>query len=255
MSVTLYFYSRLKQYFWPPVPNLDKVLQGFLTEINGQKWVNYLTTNLDYWWYIYIFPRCKIRLQPHACNINIDLDLIGYKILESCSDSVLAHSKFYFVLTLQDHSVVAKQCFEETTSSVVEIMSEDNVSGLEKQSQESTQLLSPEGTFSSTEKVDWSPVTEIFPDYVTLNKDSIIICPKVKGNKYVYEQVGEKEDPVVGEALLQTCHCSCSSVTPCLCTEYLNRSYLPLAEVAERFSCKVSAASGPGNLYANFPCS
>ncbi|XP_034035410.1 thrombopoietin receptor isoform X2 [Thalassophryne amazonica] len=29
---------KLKQYIWPPVPNLDKVLEGFLTEINGEKW-------------------------------------------------------------------------------------------------------------------------------------------------------------------------------------------------------------------------
>lgn len=35
----VYFHSKLKQYIWPPVPNLDKFLQGFLTEINGQKWV------------------------------------------------------------------------------------------------------------------------------------------------------------------------------------------------------------------------
>uniref|UniRef100_A0A668ARP4 MPL proto-oncogene, thrombopoietin receptor n=1 Tax=Myripristis murdjan TaxID=586833 RepID=A0A668ARP4_9TELE len=31
--ISMYF-SKLKRYFWPPVPNLDKVLQGFLTEIN-----------------------------------------------------------------------------------------------------------------------------------------------------------------------------------------------------------------------------
>lgn len=32
--------SKLKRYFWPPVPNLDKVLQGYLVEMNGQRWVN-----------------------------------------------------------------------------------------------------------------------------------------------------------------------------------------------------------------------
>ncbi|KAM4628658.1 thrombopoietin receptor [Polymixia lowei] len=32
------YLSKLKKYLWPPVPNLDKVLQGFLTEINGQTW-------------------------------------------------------------------------------------------------------------------------------------------------------------------------------------------------------------------------
>lgn len=136
-------------------------------------------------------------------------------------------------------------------------MSEDKVSGLGKPSQESIQLLSPEGSFSSIEKVDERPGTEIFPDYVTLNKDSTIICPK--GNKYVYEQVGEKEEPVMGDELLQTCNCSCTDssvcVPPCLCTDYLNQSYLPLAETADRSNCKVTAARGPGNLYANVPCS
>ncbi|XP_038854725.1 thrombopoietin receptor isoform X4 [Salvelinus namaycush] len=32
------YLSKLKQYLWPPVPNLDKVLHGFLTDINGQTW-------------------------------------------------------------------------------------------------------------------------------------------------------------------------------------------------------------------------
>ncbi|XP_041704509.2 thrombopoietin receptor [Coregonus clupeaformis] len=30
------YLTKLKQYLWPPVPNLDKVLHGFLTDINGQ---------------------------------------------------------------------------------------------------------------------------------------------------------------------------------------------------------------------------
>ncbi|XP_029542665.1 thrombopoietin receptor-like isoform X3 [Oncorhynchus nerka] len=32
------YLSKLKQYLWPPVPNLDKVLHGFLTDINGHTW-------------------------------------------------------------------------------------------------------------------------------------------------------------------------------------------------------------------------
>ncbi|XP_056894969.1 thrombopoietin receptor isoform X2 [Takifugu flavidus] len=32
------YLSKLKLYFWPPVPNLDKVLQGYLVEMNGQGW-------------------------------------------------------------------------------------------------------------------------------------------------------------------------------------------------------------------------
>lgn len=36
----MYISSKLKLYFWPPVPNLDKVLQGYLVEMKGQGWVN-----------------------------------------------------------------------------------------------------------------------------------------------------------------------------------------------------------------------
>ncbi|TDH08840.1 hypothetical protein EPR50_G00101730 [Perca flavescens] len=35
------YLSKLKLYFWPPVPNLDIVLQRFLTEINGPRWALY----------------------------------------------------------------------------------------------------------------------------------------------------------------------------------------------------------------------
>uniref|UniRef100_A0A8C4HNY2 MPL proto-oncogene, thrombopoietin receptor n=1 Tax=Dicentrarchus labrax TaxID=13489 RepID=A0A8C4HNY2_DICLA len=161
----------LKLYIWPPVPNLDKVLQGFLTELNGPRW---------------------------------------------------------------DPPSTQKQCFEETTSSVVEIMSDNEVSGLGKPSETSTLLLSPSGSFSSTEQVDGSPGTGHFPDYVTLNRDSIILCPK--GNTYVYEQVREKEDPPVKEELIKKCHSSCTNgsacTPPCLGTDFLNHSYLPLAESA-----------------------
>ncbi|KAM9358421.1 thrombopoietin receptor [Symphorus nematophorus] len=151
----------------------------------------------------------------------------------------------------------AKQCFEETTSSVVEVMSEDEVSGLGKPSEESTQLLSPEGSFSSSKQVERSPGTEFFPDYVTLNKDSIILCPK--GNRYVEEQAGEKEGPAVKDELFQTCYCSSTDgsvcTPPCSGSDFLNHSYLPLAEPADRFDCKVTGVRGPGNLYTNLPCS
>ncbi|XP_041790524.1 thrombopoietin receptor isoform X2 [Chelmon rostratus] len=183
------YLSKLKLFLWPPVPNLDKVLQGFLTEINGQKWNPPLT---------------------------------------------------------------AKQCLEETTSSVVEIMSEDEVLGLGKPSEESTQLLSAEGNLSSREPVDGSPGSESFPDYVTLNKDNVIQRPK--GNAHV----GEKEGPAVKDELFQTSPSPCAGgsvcTPPCLGTDILNHSYLPLAEPAHRFNCKVTPARGPGNLYTNFPC-
>ncbi|XP_022071660.2 thrombopoietin receptor [Acanthochromis polyacanthus] len=179
------YLSKLKQYFWPPVPNLEKVLQGYLMEINRQKW---------------------------------------------------------------DPPVTTKQCPEETTSSVVEIMSEEEVSGLGKPTEESRELLSPD-------QVDGNPRAEVFPDYVTLNKDSAILCPQ--RNSYVYDQV--KGDSEVGDELLQTRRCSCTEgsvcVPPCSCSDFLNHSYLPLAEPADTFSCKVKAVRAPGNLYTNFPYS
>ncbi|XP_073333296.1 thrombopoietin receptor [Pagrus major] len=188
---------KFKLYFWPPVPNLEKVLQGYLTEINGQKW---------------------------------------------------------------NPPLIVKQCSEETIPSLVEIMSEDEVSGLGKLSEESTQLLSPEGSFLCREQVDGSPGTAVFPDYVTLNKDSVILCPK--GNKYVVEHeksVYEKEAPAVKNELFQTCNSSCTDGSVCtkpgLGTDFLNHSYLPLAEPADRVHCKVIAARVPGNLYTNLPCS
>ncbi|XP_076582430.1 thrombopoietin receptor [Chaetodon auriga] len=188
------YLSKLKLFLWPPVPNLDKVLQGFLTEINGQKW-------------------------------NLPL--------------------------------TAKQCSDETTSSVVEIMTEDEVSELRRPSEESTQLLSADRSFSSREPVNGSPGSESFPDYVTLNKDNVIQC--LKGNKYVEEHVGETEGPAVKGELFQTCHSSCtggSVCTPsCFGTDFLNHSYLPLAEHAHMLNCKGTAARGPGNLYTNLPCS
>ncbi|XP_042370422.1 thrombopoietin receptor isoform X2 [Plectropomus leopardus] len=173
------YFSKLKHYFWPPVPDLDKVLQSFLTDINEPKW---------------------------------------------------------------NPPITAKQCPEETTSSVVEIMSEDEVSELGKPSEESTQLLSPE-----------SLGIEIFPDYVTLNKDSVILCPN--GNKYVYEDIGEKDALGARDELFQTCHCPSTDGSASLGSEFLNSSYLPQAEPADSFDCKFTSVRGPGNLYTNLPCS
>uniref|UniRef100_A0A8C2XRJ1 MPL proto-oncogene, thrombopoietin receptor n=1 Tax=Cyclopterus lumpus TaxID=8103 RepID=A0A8C2XRJ1_CYCLU len=188
------YLSKLKLYFWPPVPNLDKVLHGFLTEVNGPQW---------------------------------------------------------------NPPITAKQYSDETTSSVVEIMSEDEVSPLEKASGGSSKLPSLERQFCSGEQVDGSQRTEVFPDYVTLNKDSVITCPK--GNKYVYEEVGEKEDPEMSDELFQTCHGSCTDgfvcIPPCSGSDFLNHSYLHLAEPADGFDCKVTVTRGLGNLYTNFPCS
>ncbi|CAJ1061081.1 thrombopoietin receptor [Xyrichtys novacula] len=187
------YHRKLKQYFWPPVPNLDKVLQGYLTEIKGQKW---------------------------------------------------------------DPPIPAKQCFEETTSSLVEIMFADEISGSEKPSGESTQLLrSSDNDLPDLEPTNEKRKSEEFPDYVTLNKDSVILCPK--GNTYVYEQIGEKERLVIEKELLQKCQSLCSEsvfIPACQDTNFLNHSYLAVAEPAERFDSEVTAVRGSGNIYTNLPC-
>ncbi|KAI3368548.1 hypothetical protein L3Q82_025558 [Scortum barcoo] len=175
------YYSKLKQYIWPPVPNLDKVLQAYMTEINGERW------NLP---------------------------------------------------------MTAKQCCEETTSSVVEVMSEGEVSELGTPTEESTELLSPEKGFPRWEQADGSSGTQVFPDYVTLNKDSVILCPK--GNKYVGNQLGEKEGQGVSDGPVY--------LPPCLGNDFLNHSYLSLTEPAHTLDCKATTPRGPGNLYTNFPC-
>lgn len=165
----------------------------------------------------------------------------------------------YSVFTQQNPPLITKQCSEETIPSLVEIMSDDEVSGSGKLSEESTQLLSPEGSFLCREQVDGSPGTEVFPDYVTLNKDSVVLC--TKGNKYVVEyetSVGEKEAPAVKNELFQTCNSSCADGSVCTkpcCTDFLNHSYLLLAEPADGVHCKVIATRVPGNLYTNLPCS
>lgn len=159
----------------------------------------------------------------------------------------------YFLVTLQEPPLTTKQCPEETTASVVEIMSEDEVSGPGNPTEESTQLISPEGSLSSGEQVE----TQVFPDYVTLSKDSVINCPK--GNKYIYEKVGEKAAPGMGDSFLQTCQCTCTEgsvcVPPCLGKDFLNHTYVPLAEAADKFDYRVTPARGPGNLYTNLPSS
>lgn len=162
------------------------------------------------------------------------------------------------MLMPQDYPVTAKQCPEETTASVVEVMSEGEVLELGKPLDKSTQLLSLEGSYCSIELTDEILGTqmEVMPDYVTLNRDSVILCPK--GNKYIFEQVGEKRDSEVsGDILQTTCQCTDGSVCvpPCLGSDFLNHSYLPLAELADKIDSNVSAARGPGNLYTNFPCS
>lgn len=221
--VLLWSYSKFKLYFWPPVPNLDKVLQGYLTEMNGQRWVSYL------------FP-CRISLHIHICHIGECHCLHVWKWITS------SH--------WQNPPLTAKQCPEETTPSVVEVMSENEVLGLEKPLDISTQLLSAKQSFSSREPVDGSPGSEFFPDYVTLSKE----------NMYIYKHemsMLKTEGPTVKDELFKTCLPACGDDSDCslLCygEDFLNHSYLPLAEPMDSFNCKVNASCRPGNLYSNLP--
>ncbi|XP_034439143.1 thrombopoietin receptor isoform X1 [Hippoglossus hippoglossus] len=177
------YLSRLKQLFWPPLPNLDKVLHNFLTDIDKQRW---------------------------------------------------------------DPPLTLKQWSEETTESVLEIISED----VRKPSEESTQLRPPEETPSSREPVDGIPGAEVFPDYVTLNKECVILCPM--RNKYMYETDGETQGRELEVKLLQTCGCS---VPQCSAIDFLNFSYEPLADAPDRLDCRVPPVREPGNIYTNLPCS
>lgn len=162
--------------------------------------------------------------------------------------------KIFYILTLQDPPVPAKQYFEEVTSSIVEVMSQDEVSGLGKAYQESTQCLSSEQGHHTGDQEEGNPRTELklYPDYVTLNRESLIICST--GNKYVYEQLGEMRVPGVEGALLpNTCHRFC--VSDCLETNFLNHSYVPLSKPAVRAHDKDTGQRGPENLYTNLACS
>lgn len=161
--------------------------------------------------------------------------------------------KSCLLLILQIPPLTAKQGSEDTTPSVVEIMSEAEVLGLGKPSDVSTHLLSPQRRCSS-EISDGSPGSEVFPDYVTLSKDIAIHCPKE--NTYVYEyktSMCEKEGLAAKDEFFQTCLSSCidgSVYTPlCSRNDFLNHSYIP------QLSCKVTEGSGSGNLYTNLPCS
>ncbi|XP_061594977.1 thrombopoietin receptor [Cololabis saira] len=178
---------KIKRYLWPPMPDLQKVLQGFLTEINKQNW---------------------------------------------------------------DPPMAGKQCFVETSSSVVEILSEAEVKGPGKVLEESSELLSSDESLSSEDRTDGSSATDIFPDYVTLNKDTVIVC--LGGNSYVCELVEEDGKPPVEKELLQTCSCS-SFINPYLGNEIVNQSYLVMAEPADRKRCEICDDRRLGNTYTNLP--
>lgn len=163
-----------------------------------------------------------------------------------------------FPFTRQDPPLTAKRCTEETIPSVVEVLTEDEVLGLEEEPpplEASALLLSPVGSRSSREQVDGSCGTEVFPDYVTLSKDFLFQFPKE--NTYICERetgIGEDGGQTVKDESCQTRLSSCADSTP-PSSDFLNRSYLPLAEPADRFDWKNAAGKVPGNLYSNLPCS
>lgn len=144
---------------------------------------------------------------------------------------------------------VSKQCFEETTSSVVEIMSEDEKPGWIKSAGETSELLSSDENLSTEEQLDGSPGTKVLADYVTLNKDLAFIC--AGENSYVYEQVAESEDPEAGGDSLRAGPSSCADVRLCSGNNYFNHSYLTTSKSAETLNGRMSAESVPGNHYTN----
>lgn len=161
------------------------------------------------------------------------------------------------LFVLQVPPVTAKQCCEETPSAVVEVMSKDEAAGFGEPSEESNHLLPPQDGSPGGGQVEGGPGTDfkVFPDYVTLNKDSVSICPK--GNKYVHEQVGEKRRAGLEDGGPASCPCLSAEGyvcgPTCLGTDFLNQSYFPLD--ADRLDFNVTAALESGNLYTNLPCS
>ncbi|XP_054910391.1 thrombopoietin receptor [Poeciliopsis prolifica] len=180
ITTVLLYRRKLKLCFWPPVPNLEKVLQGFLTDINQQKW---------------------------------------------------------------DPPITLKLYFEDTTSSVVEIMPAE-LPKLNKPTEE-FDFLSSDGSFSIEKQADGSSGSETLRDYVTLNKDLSILC--LKENCYVYEQFKDGKDPEKGDKLYTTCRC----LKPCSCNNYFNHSYLPLSQSTESLSKNIKVGRDESNPYAN----
>ncbi|KAK7889899.1 hypothetical protein WMY93_025459 [Mugilogobius chulae] len=181
------YFKKLKQYFWPPVPNLDKILQDFLTDLNQHKW---------------------------------------------------------------DAPLTAKQIYAETTDSVVEVMSKDYDSGLEEPSDKSVSLLSSsETSYSSVGHEDSSMETELYPDYVALSRNNIILCSKE--NSYIYE---DNKDVTAEIQLISPQSSECSlTCEDCLgVSDFLNHSYLFLE--SDTLDSKEKEQRGHGNIYTNMPC-
>lgn len=184
------YFKKLKQYVWPPIPDLDKVLQEFLTDLKDHKW---------------------------------------------------------------DAPVTAKQFYGETTASVAEVLSEDgDSSGLEEASEKSARLLSSSDTsYSSMGQEDESIEAELYPDYVALNKNTIIVC--TKENSYIDEELRHNKDQEVNAK--QDSPKSSEGLLPkecCLGSDFLNHSYILIGR--DNVGSKEREQRGQGNIYTNTPC-
>ncbi|XP_067315971.1 thrombopoietin receptor [Pseudorasbora parva] len=159
------YFRKVKKSLWPSVPNLDKMLESFLTDISGSHW------------------------EP---TFNI------------------------------------KQCDDDTTTSVVEILHEKEAT--EKPSKKSTCLSLSGHDFLSDEKNGENfreNFLEMAQDYVILNNDKI---PCFTGNDYVYRDVALSH---VSNDKLQCCPTAFCTPFSESTKNILNHSYLLLAEKSE----------------------
>lgn len=131
-------------------------------------------------------------------------------------------------ITTQDPPLPLKQWPEESAGCIVEIISGDGASALTKPSEKSTQPVPLEGALARGQTVRDASL-----DYVTLNKDTLIVCSK--RNNHVYEKIGEEVVP------------------PCYTNDFMNCSYLPLALESGLFDKKCTYTKKTGNVYTNLP--
>lgn len=96
---------------------------------------------------------------------------------------------------------------------------------------------------------DPRPGTEVSPDYVTLSGDVSPQCSRE--NPYICE----RERGVDGRTAKDPGHQWRGSPSadggPLARTDFVNGSYLPLAEPVD--TSRSASAPGPGNLYSNLP--
>lgn len=224
LHIYIYFWcidSKLKLYFWPPVPNLDKVLQRYLTEMNGQRWVNHFE------W---------IGLLSHNGEITNNTKKTTWDLV----------TNVLFLFTPQNPPLAAKPC--KIAPSFLEVMSEDEAVVSEKRAKTSIQLL------PHPEPPDEPPGVEGYPGYVTLRKGAFIHCPKA--NMYIHNRsTHERERQPLTDQPVHTCTDGPGCDLHCSGNEFLNQSYVPQAEPADGFKCLMTVVRESGNVYTNLPCS